>query len=190
MNKKLDNCFFIAVGRLEHQKGYDILIEIFHRFKKILPSTNNNNKIYLVGDGSDKNKLENLIQKYNLTHDIILSGATKNVQQYYAASKVFLLTSRWEGMPVVIDEAFYFGLPVIAFDCETGPREMIDDGVNGFLIPMNDIDGFVEKMVLLSQDDQLLSQLSANCTKAVTQRSDQAILEKWQNLFKSLGSQS
>lgn len=185
MTDKSQNVFFIAVGRLEYQKGYDLLIEIFKKFKGIIKD--NNKKLYLIGDGSQKRKLEDLIQRYNLQDDIIMTGAIKDVKHYYSLTKVFILTSRWEGMPVVIDEAFYFGLPVIAFDCETGPREMIDDGVNGYLIPMNDIDGFVEKMVLLSQDYQLLSRLSSNCSKAVSKRCDRAILEKWQNLFKQLG---
>lgn len=184
MSHKLQEVFFIAVGRLEYQKGYDLLVEIFRKFNN---SMKGNYKIYVVGDGSQKTKIQDLIRENNLTNDIILTGAMKDVKKYYSASKVFLLTSRWEGMPVVIDEAFSFGLPVIAFDCETGPREMIDDGVNGFLIPMNNIEGFVEKMVLIAQEDLLLSQLSSNCSKAIAKKSDPAILEKWQNLFKQLG---
>jgi glycosyltransferase involved in cell wall biosynthesis len=90
-------------------------------------------------------------------------------------------------MPLVLDEALLFQLPIIAFDCETGPREMITDGVNGFLVPQNDLDTFVEKIILLTNNNSLLEQLKRGCNSTLEGRSDQAILNKWKNLFEEIG---
>ena len=184
MNKP--NKYFISVGRLEYQKGYDLLIEIFKKFQE---KTNTSDwKLLLVGDGSQRKKLEAQIKNLNLTEDIILIGATTDVKKYYAMSDIFVMTSRWEGMPLVIDEALFFQLPIIAFDCETGPREMIDDGVNGFLVPLGDCDRFVETMITLSQDNLLLAKIKRGCSSSIEQRSDRAIFNKWNSLFDRLKS--
>jgi glycosyltransferase involved in cell wall biosynthesis len=182
---KQKNNFFISIGRLEYQKGHDLLIEIYSRFKH---KTNCDEwKIYIVGEGSQRSKLESQIKNLNLTDDIFLIGATTDVKKYYTQSQIYLMTSRWEGMPLVLDEALFFNLPVIAFDCETGPREMITDGVNGFLVPLKDLDAFVEKMILLTTNYELFYQLKQNCKLTLDQRSDRAILQKWKNLFNQLG---
>lgn len=183
MNQK----YFIAVGRLEYQKGFDLLIDIFQKFKEH-PHTSDW-KLLLVGEGSQRKKLAAKIETFDLTKDIILTGVTTNVKKYYAMSEIFLMTSRWEGMPLVIDEAMFFQLPVIAFDCETGPREMIDDGVNGFLVPLGDCDRFVETMLSLSQDNLLLEKIKQNCTSGIEHRSDRAIFDKWNSLFNRLAKQ-
>lgn len=185
MNKT--NKFFISVGRLEYQKGQDLLIEIFKKFKD---KTNTFDwKLFLVGDGSQRKKLEAKINYLNLTEDIILTGATTDVKKYYDMSDIFLMTSRWEGMPLVIDEALFFKLPIIAFDCETGPREMINHGINGFLIPPGNCAQFVETMIAISQDYLLLEKIKQGCSSSIEQRSDKAIFNKWNNLFNRLKKQ-
>jgi glycosyltransferase involved in cell wall biosynthesis len=185
MNKP--NKYFLSVGRLEYQKGYDLLIDIFKKFKTH-PQTYNW-KLLLVGEGNQRKKLETKIINFDLTQDIILTGATTNIKKYYAMSEIFLMTSRWEGMPLVIDEALFFQLPIIAFDCETGPREMIVDGVNGFLVPLGDEDLFVKTMIALSQDNLLLTKIKQGCSLSIEQRSDRAIFTKWNNLFNQLKKQ-
>ena len=177
------NKYFISVGRLEYQKGHDLLIEIFKKFKE---GGDTDWKLLIVGEGSLRNQLQSQINRLNLKEEITLVGATTDIKKYYAIGDIFLLTSRWEGMPLVIDEALYFELPVIAFDCETGPREMIDDGVNGFLIPVADSDRFVKTMTAIVQDDSLLERLKQGCSLSIEQRSDTAIFSKWNNLFNQL----
>jgi len=179
--------YFISVGRLEYQKGYDLLIDIFKKFKANPEAYNW--KLLLVGEGSQRKKLEAKIKNLDLTEEIILTGATKDVKKYYAMSDIFLLTSRWEGMPLVIDEAMFFQLPIIAFDCETGPREMINHGINGFLIPPGNCDRFVETMIALSQDPVLLAKIKQGCSFSIEQRSDRVIFTKWNNLFNQLNKQ-
>jgi glycosyltransferase involved in cell wall biosynthesis len=179
--------YFIAVGRLEYQKGFDLLIDIFYKFKQY-PDVSHW-RLLLVGEGNQRKNLEAKIQKLNLTEEIILIGATRDVNKYYAMSEIFLMSSRWEGMPLVIDEAMFFQLPIIAFDCETGPREMIDDGVNGFLVPLGQSDRFVEIMLSLVRDNLLLAKIKQNCTSSIERRSDRAILDKWNSLFNRLAKQ-
>jgi glycosyltransferase involved in cell wall biosynthesis len=175
---------FLALGRLEYQKGFDLLIDIFAKFKQ--KNSTSDWKLYIVGDGSQRKKLIQQIADLNLNDDIIMVGASMNVKKYYSMSKIFLLSSRWEGMPLVLDEALMFGLPVIAFDCKTGPREMLSENRNSFIVPMEDMDDFVKKMIVLSSTPSLLQEFSLNCNLSTERRSDKAIFKKWHELLISL----
>lgn len=155
-NKKLkrDNSI-LMVGRLIRSKNQDRLIEMFARINKL------DWKLVIVGYDHLKQKnmerLQNLIEELKLNDRVILTGKQENVEEYYLTSKIFAFTSTSEGFPNVIGEAMSAGLPVVSFDCIAGPSEMIEDGKNGFLIPVNDYQLFQEKLELLMQDDVLRS---------------------------------
>jgi len=130
----------IAVGRLEKQKGFDLLIKAF---AKLDP-----NRFYLtiLGQGSEYNNLQELIKGYNLYDRVKMEGFKTNPYKYMTEADIFILSSRYEGFPNVVLEAMACGTPVVAFKCPGGIDEIIIDNVNGFLVKQNDIDELAEKI--------------------------------------------
>ena len=119
----------IAVGRLAKQKGFDLLIKSWSELEKDFPDWNLN----IFGEGVLRETLEKQIQLYNLSQ-IHLRGYSKNIDLELLNSSIFVLSSRYEGFVLVLMEAQAKGLPCVAFNCKEGPAEIIDDGVNGFLV--------------------------------------------------------
>jgi glycosyltransferase involved in cell wall biosynthesis len=91
-----------------------------------------------------RQQLSELIKNYNIEDTVTLLGKVKDIDKYYAQSDMLLMTSRYEGLPLVLLEAKSWSLPVIAYDCPTGPREIIENDIDGFLIPVNNKELFVE----------------------------------------------
>ena len=134
----LDNSqYIVAVGRLEYVKGFDVLIKAF---KKI---NNKKIKLIIVGEGSEREKLEKLINRLGLDNRIMLAGYEPNPFAIMNKSKLFVLSSRYEGMPNVLIEALYLNLLIVATNCESGPAEILNNGDYGRLVP-------VENVVLLA----------------------------------------
>ena len=120
----------IAIGRLCEQKGFDLLLEAWHR----LENEKQDWHLKIVGDGPDKAKLESMIDTYNLHESVTLIPFQKNVIPLYQSASYYCLSSRFEGLPMVLLEAQACGLPCIAFDCDTGPSEIIKNRINGYLV--------------------------------------------------------
>lgn len=147
----------ISIGRLIRSKNFDRLISNY--------ATLNNKewKLMIVG-GSPRNndvgtELENQIKSMGLEKNVILTGNVKNVDPYLLKSSIFAFTSSSEGFPNAIGEAMSAGLPVIAYDCPTGPSDLIENGQNGFLIPLYDDELFVEKMKFLLYNEPIRKQM-------------------------------
>lgn len=139
--------YFICVGRLHYQKGYDRLITIAIEARKSIPDL----KIIIFGDGPDKDMLQKSINAHGLKTTIILHGNVANPYKYMARAKALLLTSRWEGLPTVLVEASALNLPIISFDCRYGPAEVTVKGKHGYLIPSNDDMSFARAIVAVAQ---------------------------------------
>jgi len=139
-NKDNNITNLIAVGRLEKQKGFDLLIKAF---AKLDP-----NRFYLtiLGQGSEYNNLQQLIKESKLYDRVKMEGFKTNPYKYMTESDIFILSSRYEGFPNVVLEAMACGTPVVAFKCPGGIDEIIIDNVNGFLVKPNDIDELAEKI--------------------------------------------
>lgn len=125
----------LAVGRLTHQKGFDMLLEAWAEFCKI----NQDWSLNIVGNGEDENNLKILANSLNISSRVIFIPATKDIEFYYKQSSVFCLSSRYEGFGMVILEAQAFGLPVVSFDCDCGPSDLIDHEKNGYLVVENNV---------------------------------------------------
>ncbi|MDC0111094.1 glycosyltransferase [Emcibacteraceae bacterium] len=125
----------LAAGALHNRKGFDRLLKAVN-----LVSRNSLDafSIDIFGDGPEKNELENLKEKYNLSN-VRFMGHDENLSEKYKLYDVFLLTSRYEGFPLVMVSALAAGIPTIAFDCKTGPRDIIKNGENGYLVPNGDL---------------------------------------------------
>jgi glycosyltransferase involved in cell wall biosynthesis len=123
----------LAVGRLTTQKAFDVLIRAFAQVRRTYSA-----RLLILGEGEERPALEAMISKLRLEEDISMPGFVQNPYPYMAHAAVFVLSSRWEGLPTVIVEALSLGLPIIATDCPSGPREILMDGKYGQLVPVED----------------------------------------------------
>lgn len=141
----------LTVGRLIATKNHDDMIRIFSEI------TFMGWKLIIVGADAIKEntlvKLKNLVKKLNIESSVEFTGSITNVDDYYLKSKIFAFTSSSEGFPNVIGEAMMAGLPVVAYDCIAGPRDMIEHGVTGYLIPLHDQKSFKEHLIKLMSNE-------------------------------------
>jgi glycosyltransferase involved in cell wall biosynthesis len=165
----------LAVGSLCEQKAFTRLIDLF-------VDIDSKCNLIIVGEGPDRNDLECRIIKLGLSNRIKLVGQVDNISYYYRTSSILLMTSIYEGLPMVIGEANAFGLPVISYDCPTGPGEMIEDGFNGFLIKDGDASAFAACVNSLVNDFEQYTQMSNNSFFSAKKMSISKIDKQWEKL--------
>jgi glycosyltransferase involved in cell wall biosynthesis len=125
----------LSVGRLTSQKDFCTLIKAFAKVRQTNPS-----RLLILGDGEDRSALETLVDQLGLREDVSLPGFVANPYPYMTRADVFVLSSRWEGLPGVLIEALYCGAPLVSTDCPSGPREILADGKYGKLVPVGNMD--------------------------------------------------
>jgi len=123
----------ISAGRFVEQKNYQLLIESYMEVNKNIKC-----RLVIIGEGPDRNKLEKIIKDNNQQENIYLLGWQGNPYKFMKQSDLFVLSSDWEGFPNVVLEALACGIPIISTDCPTGPNEIIQNNINGVLVPVND----------------------------------------------------
>ena len=124
----------LAVGRLSPQKDFPTLIQAFARVRRTRRA-----RLLILGEGEQRPELEALVKKLGLEGDACLPGFVENPYPYMTQASLFILSSRWEGLPTVLIEALQCGLPVVSTDCPSGPREILMDGKYGQLVPVGDV---------------------------------------------------
>ena len=179
---KLENKRIIAVGRLTEQKGFDILMSIAQIIKDEIPDWH----IDIFGDGEDKSKLLELISEKKLESFVTINPPTKNIKEELLSSSLFVMTSRWEGLPMILLEAKACGLPIVSFDCPEGPADVIRDCEDGFLIECGDISALSEKIILLGKNQELRKQFGMMAKQSSNKYTASSIFIKWNDLFNSL----
>jgi len=132
----------LAVGRLSSEKDYPLLINAFARVHKSIPV-----RLLILGDGPDRDELTSLVLKLGLEKDISMPGFVNNPYPYMIHASALVLSSRWEGLPTVLVEALYCGVPIVATDCLSGPREILRDGQYGKLVPVGDQEYLAEAIL-------------------------------------------
>jgi len=132
----LDYKTILCVGRLTYQKGFDLLITAWARVAQQVPDW----KIVIVGSGEDEQMLKQMAIDYKVDQSIDFVGQQKNMDQFYRKASFFCMSSRFEGLPMVLLEAQSYGLPIVAFDCDTGPAEVIASDRSGYLVPAANVD--------------------------------------------------
>ena len=137
----------------------------------------------MYGFGSESKKLNELIQKYGLENHVYLRGFLSNLDQEYSDAYLSLITSKMEGFGLAILESLSVGTPVISYDVDYGPSELIQDGFNGYLVPQGDINQMVEKVDQLLNNTQKLQQFSINSIESAQQYNATTISTKWQNIL-------
>ena len=168
----------VAVGRLVQQKGFDLLL---HAFAKIAPA-HPEWTLTIWGEGEQRAPLEALRARLGLAERVRLPGLTARPGQWVEEADIFVLSSRYESFGNVITEAMAAGLPVIAFDCPWGPGDILRDGVDGLLVPPEDVEALGAAMHRLIVDADLRERLGAAATRNVQRFARDAIIAQWDAL--------
>lgn len=174
----------IAVGRLDYQKGFDRLIKAW---KMVQQSGRFNDwKLDIFGQGEWKDMLNSMINDYGIAGTASINAPTKQIGDEYAKSSMLVMSSNYEGFPMVMIEAMACGLPVVSFDFKCGPKDIIDDGKNGIIVHDGDIEGLAYAMMKLMDNQTLRKTMSENAKKVVDTYSEENVMKQWLDLFASL----
>lgn len=174
----------IAVGRLDYQKGFDRLIEAWRIVQQ--------NKAYadwyldIFGKGEWKEMLQAQIDGYGLQESVKLNAPTQQIGKEYTNSSMLVMSSNYEGFPMVMIEAMACGLPAVSFDFKCGPKDIIRHGENGLLVKNNDIQSLAEAMMKLMGNEELRRQMSMEARKITDIYSEEVVMKQWIDLFERL----
>lgn len=172
----------IAVGRLTFQKGLDRLVNIWATVYQSYPDWH----LDLYGGGEDKNALLQQIQQLGLSEAVTIHEPVSDVSKVYTSASIYAMTSRYEGFPMVLLEAMSYGLPIVSYKCQCGPRDLISDGEDGFLVEEGDAQGFEEKLIKVMNDEELRKSVSLKAEEKINSFTRVHIMAKWEALFKYL----
>ena len=179
MNKRV-----IAVGRLDYQKGFDRLIQAWQLVRHTGKFTDW--KLDIFGQGEWGEMLQQMIDKAELQDSVRLNRPTKQIGKEYVKSDMLVMSSNYEGFPMVMIEAMACGLPVVSFDYKCGPKDIIQPGLNGLLVPNGDIQALACAMMEVMEDEAFRKMLSQNARRVVDTYSEQAVMSQWICLFTSI----
>ncbi|MCT3960290.1 glycosyltransferase family 4 protein [Elizabethkingia anophelis] len=172
----------IAVGRYDYQKGFDELINIWKEVYAKHPDWS----LYIFGHGPLKDGLKSRINELDLATVIHLCPTVKDIKQEYLNSSILAMTSRYEGLPMTLLEAQVCGLPLVSYACKCGPRDIIKEGINGYLIEDSDQETMAKKLIYLITDKKLRKQMGEASYKFSDNYSEDRIMQQWIDLFKSV----
>lgn len=178
----LDNKTVITVGRLVFQKNFQSLISAWSQVEKIHPDW----RLEIYGEGPLKDKLQNQIDELGLSKSILLKGYSNDIMQCMTDSSLFVLSSIYEGFALVLLEAMNCGLPLVAYSCPCGTRDIIQEGRNGFLVPLNDEGLLAERIGFLIDNEaerRRMGKIAYDMSQSYT---IDHIIEKWMTLFRTL----
>lgn len=177
--EKKDN-IVLFVGRLSREKGLPYLLRIWQLVEKRYPDW----KLQIVGDGAERTNAERMARHLNLQH-CSFCGMQKP-EKYYNKAKIFCMTSLFEGFGLVLTEAMHYGVVPLAFNSYANVGDIIDDKVNGFIIPPFDIEEYASKISILIQNEPLRSQMAEAAIRKSEEYTLSKIGMKWENLFQRI----
>jgi glycosyltransferase involved in cell wall biosynthesis len=178
----LDAKVVVAAGRLETQKGFDLLIRAWEQVAEAHPDW----QLRIYGSGPRRDDLRRMILDRGLYDRVLLMGRTKRMGEAMAGASLFVLSSRFEGFGMVIVEAMSKGLPVVSFDCPRGPGEIIRHGRDGILVPAEDVDGLADGMLELIEDVPKRRDYGAAAVENARSYAVDSIAERWEELLREL----
>lgn len=167
----------LAVGRLHEQKGFDMLLQAWDEVQSTKDWT-----LRIVGEGPKRTELEAQMKSLKLQH-VTFAGRATDVAKEYADASLFVLSSRYEGLPLALIEAMWCGVPCIAFDCPQGPAELLADG-RGWLVPANDVEKLAEKILyVIAHPDEAQERATKAQAYAQATYSEEVIMPRWENVM-------
>lgn len=172
----------ISVGRLEKEKGFERLINSWSIVKQDYPDW----KLYIFGEGSRKKELQNQITNLGLNGIVYIHEPVNNILDEYQKSAFCVMTSYSEGFSMFLVEAMSCGLPAIAYDCPSGPSEIISHEEDGFLVSDGDSITLIKYIEYLIKNEQLRMQMGVRAMHNITRFSETAIMQQWKILFETI----
>lgn len=174
----------LAVGRLDYQKGFERLVEAWEEVKK--DKIFNDWRLDIFGKGECQDMLQQMIDERDLQDCLFLNQPTTAILDEYKKSSLLVMSSRYEGFPMVLLEAMSAGLPVVSFDCKCGPKDMIQDGRNGLLVKEGDISGLANAMKRMMAEVNFRICLSKEARKVSEYYSETIVMQQWKDLFETI----
>jgi glycosyltransferase involved in cell wall biosynthesis len=170
---------FVAVGRLERQKGFDLLLEAFARAADKLPSAS----LAIFGEGPERPALKLLADRLGISGRIVMPGTTKTPQEWLEAGSIFVLSSRFEGFPNVLLEALLTGMATVAFDCPWGPSEIFRNEESYPLVPAADVDALAAALIRVATDPETKRRLEDIGPRVAARFSETSVFAQWDGLI-------
>ncbi len=179
-----ENKRVIAVGRYVYQKGFDLLLQAWSVVEKEHPDW----QLAIFGDG-DRVPYERILVELGIDKNRChLNGPSKDIQKEYADSSLFVLSSRFEGFGMVIVEAMACGLPVVSFACPCGPKDIVTNEKDGFLVETGNVNALADSLSILIEDEALRKTMAHNAQKNVSRFDIDLIARQWRSLFEDIAS--
>lgn len=172
----------LAVGRYEYEKNFTTLISLWASISPLFPDW----QLEIVGDGPLRPKLEAQVQHLGLQNNIRLLHTTSDIKSHYRTSSIVVLLSEYEGLPMVLVEAQTMGLPIIAYACKCGPRDIVTDGVDGYLVTQGDSEALARRLQEVMKDSELRGSMAQAALKSSERYSLPTVMALWDQLFESI----
>ena len=172
----------VAVGRYDFQKNFSKLLQLWARIAPQFPEWT----LEIYGDGDQRCQLEQEVKELGISSSVTLAQPTHKMKEVYLSASIYAMTSRYEGLPMVLIEAQQMGLPIVSFACPCGPRDVIHDGEDGFLIPMGEDDIFLKALSTLMASEEKRVYMGQRAREASARYEVDAVMNKWLTLFSEL----
>jgi glycosyltransferase involved in cell wall biosynthesis len=172
----------LAVGRLTRQKGFDLLLHAWHR----LGEARNGWSLRIVGGGKEESALKALARELSIDNSVVFVGQARDVASEYRAATLYVMSSRWEGLPMTLLEAQHFGLPSVSTDCPTGPREVLSGG-SGLLVKPEDPRALADGLAALMVDHERRAAMGLAASENAQRYRPEGIRREWEAMLGALG---
>lgn len=172
----------LAVGRYEYEKNFTTLISLWASISPLFPGW----ELEILGDGPLRPKLQEQVASLGLHDSVKLPHTTSDIMSHYRSSSLVTLLSEYEGLPMVLVEAQTMGLPIVAYACKCGPRDIVTDGLDGYLVSQGNEEVLANRLQELMQDSQLRESMARAALKSSERYSLQSVMALWERLFIAL----